>query len=227
MNIAIIPARGGSKRIPRKNIRDFHGKPIIAYSIQAALDSGLFDKVIVSTDDAEISAIAKNCGAEVPFFRSAKNSDDFATTSDVLLEVLAQFNEANHSISTLCCIYPTAPLIQADDLRNASKVFIDGAFDTLISSVAFSFPIQRSFQLNDAQKIVLNHPEAMNSRSQDLATNFHDAGAFYFLNASSFQQSKSIWSGEIGAFVLPESKVQDIDTTEDWKLAELKYALLK
>lgn len=227
MNIAIIPARGGSKRIPRKNIRDFHGKPILAYSIQAALDSNLFDNVIVSTDDDEISAIAKKYGAEVPFIRSAKNSDDFATTADVLLEVLAHYSKLKISISTLCCIYPTAPLIQAIDLQTAHHRFTKGAFDTLISSVAYSFPIQRSFQLSEDKKIELNQAEAMNSRSQDLPTNFHDAGAFYFLKASSFQQKGAIWAGEMGAYVLPESKVQDIDTPEDWKMAELKFALLK
>jgi N-acylneuraminate cytidylyltransferase len=226
MNIAIIPARGGSKRIPKKNIKNFHGKPIIAYSIESALESGIFSRVIVSTDDAEIAQIAKNHGAEVPFLRSIENADDFATTSSVLLEVLEQLSISGESYTSACCIYPTSPLIDLNDLKNANEQFVSNKYDVLLSCVAYSFPIQRSFHLNDTNMIELNHPEAINKRSQDLLKNYHDAGAMYFFNVEKFTASKSLWVGNIGAYELSELKVQDIDTFEDWKIAELKYSIL-
>lgn len=225
--IAIIPARGGSKRIPRKNVKLFHGKPIIAYAIQAALNSNLFEEVIVSTEDNEIAEIAKEFGATVPFFRSEKNADDYATTSDVLLEVLDEMEKKRKNSENVCCIYPTAPLIDSRDLKLAKDIFIEGEFDSLISCVAFSFPIQRAFILDSNKEIKLLHPELIHTRSQDLETTYHDAGAFYFFNVKSFRNNKSLWSGKIGSYELTETKVQDIDTIEDWKLAELKYSLLK
>lgn len=226
MTIAIIPARGGSKRIPRKNIQLFHGKPIIAYAIETAIESGLFSRIIVSTDDAEIAQIAKNYGAEVPFLRSNENADDFATTSSVLMEVLEQLSANGESYTSACCIYPTSPLIDSKDLNHANEQFRSNEYDVLISCVAYSFPIQRSFHLNDVNMVELNHPEAINQRSQDLVKNYHDAGAMYFFNVQKFKASKSLWSGNIGAFELSELKVQDIDTLEDWKIAELKYSIL-
>lgn len=226
MAIAIIPARGGSKRIPRKNIQLFHGKPIIAYSIEAAIGSGLFSRVIVSTDDAEIAQIAEKFGAEVPFLRSQENSDDFATTSSVLIEVIELLELRKEEFKTVCCIYPTSPLIDSKDIQNANELFINSNYDTVISCVGFSFPIQRSFHINEKNNVTLNHPEAINQRSQDLSKNFHDAGAMYFLNVQQFKTSKSIWSGKIGAYELSELKVQDIDTRDDWKIAELKYSIL-
>ncbi len=226
MTVAIIPARGGSKRIPRKNIQLFHGKPIIAYAIETAIESALFSRVIVSTDDPEIAQIAKNHGAEVPFLRSEENADDFATTSSVLLEVLEQLSTNGESYTSACCIYPTSPLIDSKDLKNANEQFIRNKYDVLISSVVYSFPIQRSFHLNAANLVELNHPDAINQRSQDLIKNYHDAGAMYFFNVQKFKATKSLWEGNIGAFELSELKVKDIDTLEDWKIAELKYSIL-
>jgi N-acylneuraminate cytidylyltransferase len=226
MRIAIIPARGGSKRIPRKNVREFHGKPIIAYSIETALKSKLFDIVMVSTDDQEIADLAKSIGAEVPFLRSTKNSDDFATTSDVLAEVIQYYKEQGTDLMNVCCLYPTSPLINDNDLKEAHNKFNEGEFDVLMSSVEYSFPIQRAFHLNGSNEIQLIQPEYIHSRSQDLKSSFHDAGAFYFFRVDPFMQHRTLWQGRIGAFVMPESKVQDIDCLEDWKIAEAKYTKL-
>ncbi len=226
MNVAIIPARGGSKRIPRKNIKHFHGKPIIAYAIENAVSSGLFDEIFVSTDDQEIADIAVSFGAKVPTLRSKKNADDFASTSDVLLEVIEYYKGNNTPISFACCIYPTSPLISENDLRSAHSIFNSGKFDTLMSSVEFSFPIQRAFNLTESNQIELIQPEHIHSRSQDLRSSFHDAGAFYFINVKSFLTNRTLWDGEIGAYVMPESKVQDIDSLEDWKIAEIKFSNL-
>lgn len=225
--IAIIPARGGSKRIQRKNIRLFQGKPIIAYAIQNAVESGLFEEVIVSTDDVEIAEIAKEYGASVPFMRSEKNSDDYATTSDVLLEVLDFFEKNGRKVNDACCIYATSPLLEVKDLVNAKIQFEKGNFDTLISSVKYSFPIQRAFRIKNSTEVDLVQPEYMNSRSQDLEPTYHDAACFYFFNISKFQTNKNLWFGKVGAYELDESRVQDIDSPEDWKIAELKYKLLK
>jgi len=227
MIVAIIPARGGSKRIPRKNIKDFHGKPIIAYAIEAAIESGIFSRIIVSTDDEEIAQIAKYHGAEVPFLRSDKNADDYATTSSVLLEVLEQLSSIGESYKTACCIYPTSPLIDSKDLKSANEQFTTKEFDVLLSCVAYSFPIQRSFHLNDSNMVELNQPDAIHQRSQDLVKNYHDAGALYFFNIENFKETQTLWSGKIGAYALSELKVQDIDTLDDWKIAELKYSILQ
>lgn len=226
-NLAIIPARGGSKRIPRKNIKLFHGKPIIAYAIEIAISSGLFDEVIVSTEDEEIAEIARKHGAKVPFYRSVENSNDIATTSSVLLEVIQQLENEKHSIESICCIYPTSPLINSKDLIDAEQRFKNKKFDTLISCVSYSFPIQRAFEMTETDEIQLLHPELINQRSQDLNKTYHDAGSFYFFKNDAFKKNKSLWIGNIGAYELPESKVQDIDTNEDWLLAELKYSYLK
>ncbi len=226
MRLAIIPARGGSKRIPRKNIKIFHGKPIIAYAIETALNSGLFDQVIVSTDDEEIAKIAMQHGASIPFMRSAKNSDDFASTSDVLLEILNDYQGKNIPISLACCLYPTSPLIDETDLINAYEVFSKNQFDTLFSAVNYSYPVQRSFFLGPKQEIELLHPEHIHARSQDLRAVYHDAGAFYFFKTEALRQQQTLWSKNSGAFLLPAIKVQDIDHEEDWIMAELKYQLI-
>jgi len=225
--LAIIPARGGSKRIPRKNMRHFHGKPIIGYAIELAINSKLFDEVFVSTDDEEIAAYALACGAHVPVLRSAQNADDFATTSDVLLEVLDYYQNNGMHPETCCCIYPTAPLLQVADLTQAVETFSTHAVDTLISAVAFDFPIQRAFTRNESGEIALIQPDKISVRSQDLATCYHDAGAFYLFNTSAFLFSKNLWAGKISSFILPETRVQDIDTETDWQLAELKYTLTR
>ena len=220
--IAIITARGGSKRIPGKNIKSFLGKPIIAYSIEAALNSGLFDEVMVSTDDAEIAQIAKVYGANVPFLRSDKNADDFATTVDVILEVLESYESINQHFSFGCCIYPTAPFVNSDRLKLGFEKLISGDFDSLFPIVKYSFPIQRSLKIED-EKLVLNFPEHLNTRSQDLSPSFHDAGQFYWFNTNAIQQQKKLLTQNTGFIEMPELEVQDIDTLEDWKLAEFKY----
>ena len=226
MKVAIIPARGGSKRIHRKNIKSFHGKPIIAYAIETAILSNLFDEVIVSTDDEEIAEIAIKYGAKVPFYRSQNNSNDFATTSDVLLEVIDQYSKKLKYLDSVCCIYPTSPLISSEDLIKANALFESGKFDTVMACVVYSFPIQRAFRLNSKNEIELLQPDLIETRSQDLEPTYHDAGSFYFFNVPEFQKKKTLWKGKVGSFQLPETKVQDIDNLEDWKMAESKYQLL-
>lgn len=221
-NICIIPARGGSKRIPRKNIKEFLGKPIIAYSIEAALKSGLFDEVMVSTDDEEIAAIAKQYGAKVPFLRSAETANDYATTADVLLEVLAKYRELGQEFENLCCLYATAPLISSNDLAEALQLMNNSKFDCVYPVVQFSYPIWRCLDVAEDGSMKRHWPEYENSRSQDLPKEYHDTGTFYWYKL----QQGALASGKIGAIIVPEDRVQDIDTETDWKLAEMKYKLL-
>ena len=223
--IAIIPARGGSKRIPRKNIRDFLGKPIIAYSIEIALRSNLFDEVMVSTDDAEIAKIAKSYGATVPFIRSSSSSDDMATTADVIQEVLERYRKDNKNFAIGCCIYPTAPFVSELNLEKSIKKLIDKDFDTVFPVVKYSYPIQRALKVNQ-EKMSLFSEEYKNSRSQDLEESYHDAGQFYTFKVSEFLESNNLWTNNTGVIELSEMSVQDVDTENDWKLAELKYKLL-
>lgn len=227
--IAIIPARGGSKRIPRKNIKDFLGKPIIAYSIQIALDSGLFDEVMVSTDDEKIAEIAKSSGASVPFVRSKENSDDFTGTGDVCFEVLNEYKKTDQSFDLACCIYATAPLILKERLIQAKKVLIEGNFDSTFPCGRFSSPIFRSYGMEKNGKMEMHFPQYEKSRSQDLPDAYFDAGQFYWFypyimesltNKNSFGQNK-------GAIVLEDYEVQDIDEISDWNIAEMKYAYLQ
>jgi pseudaminic acid cytidylyltransferase len=225
-NLAIIPARGGSKRIPRKNIKDFLGKPIIAYSIQAAIDSKLFDEIMVSTDDDEIAAIAKRYGASVPFMRSEKNADDYATTSDVLIEVIHAYQLKNMHFDFVCCIYPTAPLVNSLKIEEAFEVLNTKKFDSVFPVTRFSYPILRSLKMEEGS-VQMNWPEYLKSRSQDLAPSFHDSGQFYWINVNKFLQSKDVLSTHCGGVEVSEMEVQDIDTETDWKLAELKYTLMK
>ena len=224
-SIAIITARGGSKRIPKKNIKEFCGKPIIAYSIEAALVSKLFDEVMVSTDSEEIAEVARHYGANVPFIRSAKNSDDFATTADVLQEVIAEYGKSGQKFETMCCIYPTAPFVTADKLQQAYDKFITHNADTLVSVVVFSFPPQRSFIIRDGV-LIYKYPRHINTRSQDLETWYHDAGQFYFHNVNSFLYRADNKLKKIIPFELEEIEVQDIDNLIDWKLAEMKYKMM-
>jgi len=225
--IAIIPARGGSKRIPRKNIRLFLGKPIIAYVIESALKSELFEEVMVSTDDIEIAEIAKKYGASVPFMRSEKNSNDFATTAEVLMEVLDWYKTQNQLPESFCCLYPTSPLIQGIDLKLAYRQFEENHTPVLVSAVPYSFPVQRSFRLSENQLVKPVEPDNMLKRSQDLDLTYHDAGAFYLFDTDFFMERKEVWTDSTSAYILDELKVQDIDNETDWKLAELKYLLLK
>jgi pseudaminic acid cytidylyltransferase len=224
--LCIIPARGGSKRIPKKNIRSFHGKPMIAYAIESAQKSQLFDRIIVSTDDAEIAKIATDYGAEVPFLRSSKNADDYSTTSDVLMEVINNWSDNNELPDWMCCLYPTTPLLFPSDLSNAFELYQSTDSDVVLSAVAFDFPIQRAFELQENNHVRLREPEAISKRSQDLEPTYHDAGAFYFFNTKRFLQSNSLWSGKVTAIPLPAERVQDIDNPSDWDLAEYKYQLL-
>lgn len=223
-NICIIPARGGSKRIPRKNIKEFLGKPIIAYSIEAALKSGLFDEVMVSTDDEEIAAIAKQYGAKVPFLRSAETANDFATTADVLLEVLAKYRELGQEFDNLCCLYATAPFVKAERLRECYDL-MQGEIDSAFTVVEYSYPIQRSL-VKDGSLIRMAYPEHKNSRSQDLEKHYHDAGQFYFSTVKNLEENKFLWGAHTAPLVLSELEVQDLDTMTDWKLAEIKFRLI-
>lgn len=224
--IAIITARGGSKRIPRKNIREFCGKPILAYSIEAALGSGIFDEVMVSTEDQEIAEIAKKYGASVPFFRSEKTSGDYATTSDVLLEVLDEYEKRGQHFALGCCIYPTAPFITSEKLRSAHDSLAASDADTLIPVVSFSYPPQRALVIKDG-KLVFRAPEYLGARSQDLEPQYHDAGQFYFFKVPAYKETKNLMVGNILPFVVNEMEVQDIDNLTDWQIAELKYKVMQ
>lgn len=224
--IAIITARGGSKRIPRKNIKDFLGHPIIKYSIDAALNAGCFDEVMVSTDDDEIAAIALSLGARVPFFRSKELSDDHATTSEVILEVLRMYSSIGQEFEYVCCIYPTAPFVTSKKLKVAYQTLQEKDAETLVPIVRFSYPILRSLKMNNDGLVIMNWPEHINTRSQDLSPAYHDCGQFYFLQSSAFIRDGKLFSNKCVGLEMPESEVQDIDTEEDWKIAEIKFSFL-
>jgi len=223
--LAIITARGGSKRIPRKNIKDFLGKPIILYSIEAALQSKIFDEVMVSTDDMEIAEIAKKAGAKVPFFRSKENANDFATTADVIREVIEEYEKKGELYTHVCCIYPTAPFITANRLEEAMQQLINKNVDSVIPVVEFSYPIQRGFVIKE-EKLEMKWPEFMQARSQDLEAMYHDSGQFYCLQIERFLQENRLFMKNTIPMILSSLEVQDIDTIEDWKLAEQKYQFL-
>ncbi len=221
-NIAIITARGGSKRIPRKNIKDFLGKPIVAYSIEAAVKSGIFDEVMVSTDDEEIAEIARKYGAKVPFMRSEKTSGDFATTNDVLLEVIEEYEKRGEKFDYGVCIYPTAPFVTCEKIKDALDRLIESKADSLIPVVAFSYPPKRALVVRN-ERLVFEYPEFMDSRSQDLESEYHDVGQFYCFGIEAFKKNKKLMLGDIIPYVIDEMEVQDIDNESDWKIAEIKY----
>jgi N-acylneuraminate cytidylyltransferase len=223
--LAIIPARGGSKRILRKNIKLFLGKPIIAYSIEAALKSKLFDEVMVSTDDEEIREIALKYGAKVPFLRSETNANDFATTAAVINEVLEVYKTRNKLFKYCICIYPTAPFVSSNLLIKAFKKLKKDKLDVVFSVLKYGFPIQRAMKINKEDKVEMVDVSKMNIRSQDLESSFHDAGQFYALNVSAFIKKQKLWTNNTGCIEINELEAQDIDTETDWKLAELKYKL--
>lgn len=224
-DIAIITARGGSKRIPRKNIKEFCKKPIIEYSIEAAIKSGIFDEVMVSTDDEEIKGIAQRAGANVPFMRSSGTSNDFATTADVLMEVFEEYRKMGKEYEYASCIYPTAPFVTAEKLAEGMKKLKEKDGAILMPVVRFSFPPQRGMVLKD-DELVLKWPENRNVRSQDLEPFYHDCGQFYCYNVNKFIEARGQFTNGIIPFELPESEVQDIDNLEDWKLAEIKYKIM-
>ena len=221
-NVAIIPARGGSKRIPRKNIRPFLGKPILAYSIEVTLQSGLFDEVMVSTEDDEIAGVALQFGAKVPFRRSAETANDYAGTAEVLLEVLAVYESHGQVFDNGCCIYPTAPFITVDLLGSAWQMLRDNRYDSVFPVLRFSYPIQRALRL-DGKRATMFWPENYTARSQDLTPAYHDAGQFYWFRSAALQQQKRLWTDRSGAIVISELDAHDIDMPEDWTMAEFKY----
>jgi pseudaminic acid cytidylyltransferase len=221
-NLCIIPARGGSKRIPRKNIKDFLGKPIIAYSIEAAQKSELFDEIMVSTDEPEISDIAKQYSANVPFLRSPENADDFATLADVIDEVKKQYLKLNKKFDNICCILPTAPLITVENIQKAYYILNNKDADSVRPVVRFSYPIQRAVKLDDNGKANMFYPEHQNTRSQDLEPAYHDAGQFYWMKFEAGLKGIHKFGFEID-----DVFVQDIDNLKDWEIAEIKYQHLK
>lgn len=223
-NLAIITARGGSKRIPRKNIKPFCGKPILCYSIEAALSSGVFDEVMVSTDDEEIAQVAKKAGAKVPFFRSAETADDYASTDDVIMEVIKAYQQIGQYFDSFCCIYPTAPFLSSERLRSAMELLKEA--DSVMPVVPFSYPPQRGLIVNDAGFVERQFPEYATARSQDLPKIYHDCGQFYACRTDAFLAAGTTDVERLLPLVLTELEVQDIDTMEDWELAELKYRML-
>ncbi len=222
-NICIIPARGGSKRIPRKNIKDFLGKPIIAYSIEAALKSGIFDEVMVSTDDEEIASIARQYGASIPFMRSDETANDFATTADVINEVLIEYERGGKTFETVTCIYSTAPFVTSDRIAEAFGKLND-TVDSVFTMVQYSYPPQRALHEVNGMVTML-HPKYRLSRSQDLEPIYHDAGQFYISTVQSFRKANGFWGENTAGIILSELEVQDLDTPTDWALAEMKYKL--
>ena len=227
MKLAVIPARGGSKRIPRKNIKAFHGKPMIAWSIQAALQSGCFDEVWVSTDDAEIAQIAQEYGAQVPFLRPSELSNDFATTADVMQHAVKFFEEVKQILPDyVCCLYATAPFVIQQDLLKGLSIIESEKVDYVFSATTFPFPIQRAIKLTENGHVEMFSPEYFNTRSQDLQEAWHDAGQFYWGTAEAWLNKSVVFSEQSKVVELPRYRVQDIDTADDWVRAELMANLL-
>lgn len=227
MNTCIIPARGGSKRIPRKNIKLFHGKPMIAYSIETAIKSKLFDRVIVSTDDLEIGEVSRHYGAQVPFMRPKELSDDQTATIPVIAHAIQWMNSEGISTDCVACIYATAPFILENDLINGEKIFHEGGWEYVFSATSFGFPIFRGFKKDTDGKIEMFFPEHYGTRSQDLPDAFHDAGQFYFGKPSAWLEGKRIFGKWSSIVELPRWRVQDIDTQEDWERAEVLYKMIR
>lgn len=221
--IAVITARGGSKRIPKKNIKEFCGKPILAYSIQAAVEAGIFDEIMVSTDSEEIADTARKYGAKVPFMRSEETANDFATTNDVLREVFVEYKKLGSVFEMAVCIYPTAPFVTADKLKRAVALMKDGV-DAVTPVVKFSFPPQRAMVIQDG-KLNYQYPNYRYTRSQDLEPIYHDCGQFYVVRPENILEDKGDLT--IVPYICSELEVQDIDNEEDWKLAEMKYQMMK
>jgi len=225
-NLCIIPARGGSKRIPRKNIKDFKGKPMIAWAIETAIKSNLFDEIMVSTEDAEIAEISQKHGAKVPFLRSKKNSDDISGTEDVLIEVLNQYKFMGKLFDHVCCIYPTTPLMTPERLFEAKVKLIDGNFDTVFAVLKYSHPVQRSLK-NHHGKIKIVWPEYIDYRTQDLEAYYHDSGQYYWFKTDRFLERKVLFTENTSFIELTEFEAQDIDNFEDWEMAILKHNRLQ
>jgi len=227
VKVAVIPARGGSKRIPRKNILEFAGKPMIAYSIECALESGLFERVIVSTDDDQIATIAKKHGAEVPFRRPAEISGDYAGTTAVVSHAISWLTSQGHKLSAVCCIYATAPFIDKEDIREGLKILEAGNWQYVFSATSFAYPIFRSFRKNGVDGLEMFFPEHLGTRSQDLPEALHDAGQFYWGRPEAWLNDARIFDRHSNVVNIPRWRVQDIDTKEDWIRAEAMLGYMK
>ncbi|CAM3789185.1 pseudaminic acid cytidylyltransferase [Ectopseudomonas alcaliphila] len=219
MRVAVIPARGGSKRIPRKNIKLFCGKPMIVWSIEAALASGCFDAVIVSTDDTEIAEVARHYGADVPFMRPAELSDDYAGTVPVIRHAVEWFIANGEAPEQVCCIYATAPFVTGEDIRRGLEILTGNDCDYAFSVTSYAFPIQRAIRITPADRVEMFNPEHFNTRSQDLEEAYHDAGQFYWGRAGAWLEGKILFGTHAVPVLLPRHRVQDIDTLEDWERA--------
>jgi pseudaminic acid cytidylyltransferase len=226
MRLAVIPARGGSKRIPRKNIKRFGGLPMIAWSIRAAIDSQCFDRIIVSTDDDEIAAVAKQHGAEVPFVRPANLSDDHTGTIPVIAHAIDWQNQHGQAATEVCCLYATAPFVQAADLQSGLSVLNSTGADYAFSVTSYAFPIQRAVRITPDQRVEMFQPDQFNTRSQDLEEAWHDAGQFYWGHAEAWLEGRTLFSQGSAPVPLPRYRVQDIDTPEDFKRAEIMFNCL-
>jgi pseudaminic acid cytidylyltransferase len=227
MKLCVIPARGGSKRIPRKNIKKFFGQAMIGYSIKAALKSECFDQVVVSTDDTEIAEIAKFFGASVPFMRPDELANDYSGTVPVIKHAIEWFDDQGQSPSEVCCLYATAPFVKASTIRKAYEQMQSAQADYCFTVASFEFPIQRAIKVTAENRIEMLYPQHLETRSQDLEESYHDAGQFYWGKAEAFKQQKPLFSKSATPYILPRHLVQDIDTPEDWKRAELMYQALK
>jgi N-acylneuraminate cytidylyltransferase len=225
--VAIIPARGGSKRIPRKNIKAFHGKPMIAWSIEAATASGCFDKVIVSTDDAEIADVAREWGATVPFMRPPELSDDYAGTLPVIRHAVEWLSEHGAVVDYACCLYATAPFVSSGDLRRGWQLIQQSKCSYAFSVTSYAFPIQRAVRITESGRVAMLNPEHFSTRSQDLEEAWHDAGQFYWGTAQAWQEERAIFSEASVPVKLPRHRVQDIDTPEDWARAEWMFRVMQ
>ena len=224
--IAIITARGGSKRIPKKNIKEFYGKPMLAYAIEAAQKANIFDEIMVSTDSYEIADVAKKYGAAVPFMRSEKTSNDFATTYDVLEEVVSEYQKIGKKFDNICCIYPCVPFLTSKTLNESFEIFIEEHYNALQPVCAYSTPIEWAMRLSDGL-LIPDSPEKLTIRSQDLKKAYFDVGMFYYCKTEVMLREKTLVPNKTAGFVIDESECQDIDTPDDWKMAELKYKLLE
>lgn len=227
MNVCIIPARGGSKRIPKKNIREFCGKPMIARSIEAANAAGIFDRIIVTTDAEEIAVVAKACGAEVPFMRPPELSDDHASTDAVVIHALNWFKNNGIELEYACCLYATAPFVKPEYLRKGLDLLKSTGASTGFSVTSFPFPIFRGLKINQKGALEMFWPEHRLTRSQDLPEAFHDAGQFYWLNVEKYMKAPTLYASDAVPIILPRHLVQDIDTPEDWARAEFMFQSLE
>lgn len=225
MKLCVIPARGGSKRIPRKNVRDFCGKPMIFWSIEAAIKSECFDRIIVSTDDEKIASLVRQYGIDVPFIRPASLADDYAGTTPVIAHAIQWHIDHHEKPDHVCCVYATAPFIKAEDINRGLDLLLSSEADFTFSVTSYAFPIQRAIRITNDQRVEMFQPEHFNTRSQDLEEAWHDAGQFYWGKANAWLTSKPIFSSDAVPVLLPRHRVQDIDTPEDWERAALMFTL--